>query len=228
MSILRLSTLSLALAIAVFALGYNPSFAGKPDGQGNHDHGGGGGGNGDVYDVDIIGADILGGSKDGFPWSRSGGKDSIGGPPHAPNGDSRSGTLSNLIGFFGSLLENPLPFTAAQAMVCFGEGTFGMPGTYDIRGGGLGTGKKGVAQAQFWFDAKTFVEGSDRVVTYQLRYLGVFSGADWLPAAGGLPSVLNMDEWRLTATNEGQDIKAISCIGEGLADVRIDVTNVTP
>ncbi len=41
MKILRLSTLSLTLAIAVFSLGYvNPSFAGKPDSEGNHDHGG--------------------------------------------------------------------------------------------------------------------------------------------------------------------------------------------
>jgi len=43
MKILRLSTLSLTLAIAVFALGYNPSFADKPDsgpcGQRHCDHG---------------------------------------------------------------------------------------------------------------------------------------------------------------------------------------------
>jgi len=41
MNISRLSTLSLTLAVAVFALGYNPSFAGKP-GAGGHDHGGDG------------------------------------------------------------------------------------------------------------------------------------------------------------------------------------------
>ena len=43
MNILRLSTLSLTLAIAVFALGYNPSFADKPNsdgcGQVHCDHG---------------------------------------------------------------------------------------------------------------------------------------------------------------------------------------------
>ena len=37
MSILRLSTLSLTLAIPVFALGYNPSFADKPDCGDNQD-----------------------------------------------------------------------------------------------------------------------------------------------------------------------------------------------
>jgi len=41
MNILRLSTLSLTLAIAVFALGYNPSFADNPN-KGNHPHGDGG------------------------------------------------------------------------------------------------------------------------------------------------------------------------------------------
>jgi hypothetical protein len=40
MSILRLSTLSLTLAVAVFALGYNRSFADKPVND-QHDHGGG-------------------------------------------------------------------------------------------------------------------------------------------------------------------------------------------
>ncbi len=40
MNILRLSTLSLILAIAVFALGYNPSFADNPA-KGNHPHGDG-------------------------------------------------------------------------------------------------------------------------------------------------------------------------------------------
>ena len=39
MNISRVVTLSLALAVAVFALGYNPSFAGKPV-NGEHNHGG--------------------------------------------------------------------------------------------------------------------------------------------------------------------------------------------
>ncbi len=39
MNISRLSTLSLTVAIAVFALGYNPSFADNPA-EGNHPHGG--------------------------------------------------------------------------------------------------------------------------------------------------------------------------------------------
>ena len=40
MNILRLSTLSLTLALAFITLGYvNPSSANKPDSKGNHDHG---------------------------------------------------------------------------------------------------------------------------------------------------------------------------------------------
>ena len=39
MNISRVTTISLVLAVAVFALGYNTSFAGKPDNDGNHNHG---------------------------------------------------------------------------------------------------------------------------------------------------------------------------------------------
>ncbi len=131
--------------------------------------------------------------------------------------------VTNLTNFFMSL-PNGEPFTMAQAMNCFG-----MLGNFDIRGGGLGTGKKDVAKAQFWFDAKTFEQ--NLTLTYQLQYLGTFGGADWLPAATGDISFLNMNEWRLTATNEGEDIKAISCIGEGPTilpgSVVIAVENVT-
>ena len=56
MRILRLSTLSLTLAIAVFSLGYvNPSFADRPNSDGCGEvhcgHGGGGGDPATVFDV---------------------------------------------------------------------------------------------------------------------------------------------------------------------------------
>ncbi len=58
MKILRLSNLSLTLAIAVFALGYNPSFADKPGSgtclQEHCDHGGEDP-SGLTYTVDLIG-----------------------------------------------------------------------------------------------------------------------------------------------------------------------------
>ena len=54
MSILRLSTLSLTVAIAVFALGYNPSFAGKPDSEGKHVHGDGKDKTETVFEVQMV------------------------------------------------------------------------------------------------------------------------------------------------------------------------------
>ena len=65
MSILRLSTLS--LAIAVFALGYNTSFADKP-GAGGHDHGADPGGF--TYTIDLIGPSSLRGA---FEFDGTGG-----------------------------------------------------------------------------------------------------------------------------------------------------------
>ena len=238
MNISRVTTFSLALAVAVFALGYaNPAFAPKPVCEPPQtpphpsckDDDSGKGEDGDVFKM-VISGDIGGGSNVDFPWSRSGGKTSIGGPPHGPDHEDRSGELTDLGPFFTTLSDG-MPFSAAEATACFGVGTHDIAFTFDIRGGGLGTGKKDVAQAQFWFDAKTFKglpadEDILITLTYQLRYLGTFMEPNWLPAATQT-SVLNMTEWRLTATNEGEAIKAISCIGEGIADVRIDVTNVT-
>ena len=219
MTISRVSTLSLALAVAVFALGYaGPAFAPPPNCPGDHPSckdDSGSGGDGDIYTV-LISGDIGGGTDAESPWIRSGGKKSIGGP--APD----SGFLTNLNPFFESV------FGTDDATTCFGVGDF------VIRGGGLGTGKKDVAKAQFWFDAKTFEgippESELITLTYQLQYLGTFSEPNWLPGPGET-SYLIMDEWRLTATNEGEDIKAISCIGEGLTSspsgVMIAVENVT-
>ncbi len=60
MSILRFSTLSLTLAIAVFALGYvSPSFADKPDDKGNHGQHDGDDG------TESFSVDMVAGSDDG-------------------------------------------------------------------------------------------------------------------------------------------------------------------
>ncbi len=80
MNISRVTTYSLALAVAVFALGYaNPAFAAKPmcDPPDDPPHPSckdddSSGGDGDIYEMVIIGTDIMGGST--TPWSRSGGK----------------------------------------------------------------------------------------------------------------------------------------------------------
>ena len=62
MSILRLSTLSLTLAIAAFSLGYvNPSFADKTGDKHNHggDDGNGGGGDGITYTAELRGTFVI-------------------------------------------------------------------------------------------------------------------------------------------------------------------------
>ena len=77
-----------------------------------------------TYSVDITG-DVLGHSGD--PWSRSGGKKSIGG----------TGVLTMLNPFFQSVADvNGLPFDSDQATACFGVGNF------DIRGGALARGRR--------------------------------------------------------------------------------------
>ena len=211
MNILRLSTLSLTLAIAVFALGYvNPSFAGKPDKCPDHPSCKDGG---DAkYSVAISG-DVLGNSVAGYPWSKGGGRNTINSPPY------NAGFLTDLSFFAALPVEPPPPFTAGQATVCFAAGTF------PLYGGFINQGKKGTAQANFWFFAKTYdgiPPGSDPItVLYQLTYTGVFASG-WLPEIGS-PAFLNMNEWRLHAENEGDDIKAISCIGEGTTNVMITV-----
>ena len=55
MNTVRLSTLSLTIAIAVMTLGYaNPSFANPPDDGGGHEHGGGGGGRGIIQNCQQV------------------------------------------------------------------------------------------------------------------------------------------------------------------------------
>ena len=97
---------------------------------------------------------------------------------------------------------------------------------YPIIVGGIRSGKKGTADAKFWFEAFTF-DGSNTKLLYLLSFLGVFDNRDlWLPPAG-TSTFLTMDEWRLTATNEGEGIQSISCIGEGMINVIIEVENTT-
>ena len=217
MKILRLSTLSLTLAIAAFSLGYvNPSFAGKPV-DGEHDHGGGGDGDGATYEVFIDGDRLLGDSIGSPPWHDGGRKNSIGGGEQ-----HNSGVLRDL-SIFESIF-NTMVGASTQGAVCFPPGT-----DFVIEGGSIGQ-KKGRAEAAFWFQANTFEGG--QTLFYQLYFTGDIAG-QWLPENKGI-AVITTTEWRLTATNVGQDIKSISCIGEGsigsgagIQFVTITVTNLT-
>ena len=197
MNILRLSTLSLTLAIAAFSLGYvNPSFAGKPDSGGNHNHGGGSTGDDDAtYEVFIDGDRLTGISLQAFPWSGGGGNKTISGRQH------NAGVLTNL-NIFSELVGGP--FTEIQGAACF------PPNTDFPLEAGIITKKKGDAEVSLWFKANTW-DNSDTTLFYQLHFTGDFE-SDWLPVVS---TDITMNSWSLTATNEGNDIKAISCIGEG-------------
>ncbi len=226
MNILRLSTLSLSLAIAIFALGYvNPSFAAPPDKPCSpwpsckDDGGGGGGGDDATYNVVIVGDDLAGDGIDSPPWHDGGRKNSISGGEQHNTGFFRD--LSIFESIFNTMVGDP---PSTQGAVCFPPDT-----VFVIEGATIGQ-KKGRAEAAFWFQANTFEGG--QTLFYQLYFTGDINGP-WLPGTGE-SAQLTMTDWRLTATNEGQDIKSISCIGEGsigggagIQFVFITVTNLT-
>ena len=81
-------------------------------------------------------------------------------------------------------------------------------------------GKKGRAEANFWFHGETF-EGDVRVL-YVLKLFGDPDSAAGFPPADKV--TLNMTSWELKVENEGKTIKAISCQREGDDDVTIKVT----
>ena len=216
MNTVRLSTLSLTIAIAVMTLGYaNPSFADPPDG-GEHDHGGGGGGGGDAtFDVIILG---IGNELDGRsgldnPWLESfGGKNAIGLNDATAGLDV--GMLMGLAAFTG---EDP---------DCFPEDT-GTDHTstslFPLHQAIVKQGRKGRAEASFWFHGAT-TEGDE--VLYVLNLFGHF--ADENAEFPGTAELL-MDDWELKVENEGKAIKSISCIGElGVVDeVLVTITVVS-
>ncbi len=216
MNISRLSTLSLTIAIAVMTLGYaNPAFADKPKND-MHDHGDDDGGDVAEYVVTISG-DMTGASD--FKWREDfGGKKTIGLNDAA--GGRIPGEFTDL-SFFGALPAAPPtpPFTAGDGANCFSSASF------TIHQGSVSKGRGGRAQAGFFFHGLT--NDGSVMVLYGLQLIGEFAlGAEveWPPSDGG-DTVLNIATWELSATNEGKDIKSISCIGEGATNnVTITVT----
>ena len=116
-----------------------------------------------------------------------------------------AGVLTDL-SFFAELEGGP--FTAIQGEVCFPPGN-----EFPLEAGTI-TQRKGDAEVSFWFEGNTY-EGGHKLF-YQLHFTGDF-GSDWLPVDS---TVLTIHSWSLTATNVGNDIKAISCIGDGSIGVR--------
>ncbi len=215
MNTVRLSTLSLTVAIAVMTLGYaNPSFANPPDEDGEHEHGGGGGGDAtfDVFilEVDVDGIAVVNGldGRSGLnnPWLESvGGKNAIG--LNDATAFLDVGVLMGLAGFTGEVSD------------CF-PGDQGMHASADpLHQAIVKKGKRGTAEANFWFHGATDDGSVD--VLYVLKLFGEFVGMD--VEFPGTADLL-MDEWELKVENEGRKIKMLSCENQGMGNVTITVT----
>ncbi len=209
MNILRLSTLSL-ITMMLIPIGAYAHCEGKHSGNHPHCRDGGGVDPDDAAYSVLITGDVMGNSLDEFPWSQGGGQKAVGGQQH------NAGVLTDL-SFFTALVNGP--FTAIQGSACFGAYPF------QLWGGFIKAGKKGTAKASFWFEANTHTEPA-QTLFYSLQYTGDLPPG-WLPEIGS-PAILNMNHWTLGVPNVGEDIKAISCTGEGTANVTITVTNITP
>ncbi len=195
MKILRLSTLSLTLAIAVLTLGYvNVASAAKPICPGDHPSCKEAGDSG--YKVTIEGH-VDGVSDDNW-LGGFGGKKSIG--LNDASEEHKVGAFTNL-DFF---TENSP----------FGDfGTTCFPGPFTIHQAIISRGKGGRAQAAFWFDGKTDDNSTD--VLYALALFGQFDPEIAWPPDEGKPHLIMMEDWKIIVENEGKEIKSISCIGEG-------------
>ncbi len=220
MSILRLSTLSQTLAIAVITLGLAavPALADPPSSitgcHGEHKPCDGvvdGGRDETFYNVGISGL-ISGGST--TPWRTFGKETSIG--LNDSSIDGRPG-----VGVFTALSFLGTPFTDEERNICFPLDDDDKLIELTIHQGNVREGRGGRAQAGFFFDGSTHstVEGSLVTVLYHLLLTGDFEPLESsLPPITDNPVVLSMLTWELTATNEGKAVKSASCIGEGTVD----------
>lgn len=215
----KFRVMAVTIAIAVMTLGYaNPSFADKP--TNGHNHGGDDGGRVETfYDVVIgmaaNGETIFGGST--RPWSTFGKGKSIG------LGDGSLGHTG--VGEFTDLSF----FTRVdgdfdeKGATCFQVPTV-------IHQGSVAQGRGGRAESRFFFEGFTHTEvaGEFVEINYQLQLIGDFVPDDPWPPTDNMTTTLTMTTWELSASNEGQAIKDISCIGKGTVDVNIMVTGLVP
>lgn len=82
----------------------------------------------------------------------------------------------------------------------------------------INSGKKGRAEASFWFHGAT-TNGTVRLI-YVLKLFGKFEdGKDW-PGA----QTLKMTTWELKVENEGKTIKEMSCQSDGVKVGSVTIT----
>ena len=205
MKILRLSTLSLSLAIAVFSLGYvNPSFADNPRG-GGHNHGGDDGGNGKdaSYSVVISGA-VLGVDGTDAWHGNFGGKSRIGlniGGGEVGDGNN-VGELTDLSFFKKSYPLGPWPGSRGED--CFSERAY-------LAQVILKVDKRGRAESRFWFTGLT--KGSITVEYYLLIGVGEIGMDDVWPPSN--ITEMTLYTWEMKVDGESGPVRNASCVGDG-------------
>ena len=157
------------------------------------------------YSVTITGA-VFGGSD--APWTESSGGKSI-------QGDFRfgvSGVFGHLdLSFFTVPYPNG-PFDGYRGLNCFGLKDVSLYPQASIQ-----RGRGGRAEDVFWFSAFTANDDRDlRIpVLYQLIVLGLFeesTSTGWPPSD---KTFMPMTDWVMNASNDGGELRNISCNGEG-------------
>ncbi len=204
MNILRLSTFSLTLAIAVFALGYaNPSFAApkKCDVPNPETIPGCGGGGGDktvaTFDVLLTGPVSGNNTSDWLRFSSRG----VGGS------DPHSGAFTlNLNAFLVGFLVHD------DEDICFAA-------IDTIRGGHVRERKQGSAEVVLLIDGKTFDDPDDDVVYRLLMTAGPGAIPDnWLPIKNSAATI-TLTDWKLgVAGSQSPELEPRSCAGAGSFD----------
>ena len=108
-------------------------------------------------------------------------------------------------------------FTATHAggNTCFADGNGGQ--IFTPFGAGIGQGKRGRAEADFWLIAQT-AEGIP--VKYLLQTVGFFKDipSSWLPSVAGTngTATLQMVSWDMVLVNGQPELRSSSCLSEGL------------
>ena len=76
--------------------------------------------------------------------------------------------------------------------------------------------KRGTAKALIWFWGHTHEVGNNTLVLYHFEFNGEFVyPKDWPPEDPDIPNTLLLYDWELHLGNEGNSIKAISCLSSG-------------
>ena len=161
-----------------------------------------------LYDVTITGLDEFGSIifyGEGDSWTANTKQVGFNHPnPEGPNGFLNLGFFREHFGDIGNKCfpDDPTPLNSVI----------------------LQKAKRGTAKALIWFWGYTHEDGNDMQVLYHFEFNGVFEKAkDWPPESD---NTLILFDWELHLGNEGNAIKAISCLDSGDADDDTDFNGI--